>query len=45
LKTFERTYGKRKAAVFPDPVWAHDIMSRFIMAQGMAIFWIGVGLE
>ena len=37
------TYGNKKAAVFPEPVWAHPIRSRPLMIHGMAVFWIGVG--
>jgi hypothetical protein len=38
-------YGRMKAAVFPDPVWAHAIKSRFSMAAGIATFWMGVGFK
>merc|ERR1719234_2576522 len=36
--------GKRKAAVLPEPVWAHAIMSLEAKTIGMPFFWIGVGL-
>ena len=37
--------GRRKAAVFPDPVWAQAMRSLLAMMMGRAYFWTGVGLE
>ena len=37
--------GRRNAAVFPDPVWAHAITSRFPRIIGIEYFCTGVGLE
>ena len=31
--------GMRKAAVFPEPVWAHDMISRPAWMIGTAHFW------
>ena len=35
--------GIRKAAVLPEPVWAHDIISLPAWIIGTAHFWTGVG--
>ena len=35
--------GRRKAAVFPDPVWAQAIISFAARMLGIAHFWTGVG--
>jgi hypothetical protein len=35
--------GIKKAAVFPEPVWAQAIRSRLAKITGMACFWMGVG--
>ena len=43
LHTMERM-GRRKAAVFPEPVWAHAIKSLLAIMMGRAYFWTGVGL-
>ena len=43
LKMRLRT-GRRKAAVFPEPVWAQAIRSRLPTIMGMAYFWTGVGV-
>lgn len=37
--------GRRKAAVFPEPVWAQAIRSRPPIMIGKAYFCTGVGLE
>lgn len=36
--------GNKKAAVFPEPVWAHAIRSRPEDITGMEHFCIGVGI-
>ena len=36
--------GRRNAAVFPDPVWAHAMRSLFPIMMGRAYFCTGVGL-
>lgn len=35
--------GKRKEAVFPEPVCAQAIKSRLLRTMGMLYFWTGVG--
>lgn len=35
--------GRTNAAVFPDPVWAHAMMSFPAQMMGRAHFWTGVG--
>lgn len=37
--------GKQKAAVLPEPVWAHAMRSRPCRQMGMEYFWTGVGLS
>ena len=36
--------GRRKAAVFPEPVWAQAMRSLLLRMMGMACFCTGVGL-
>ena len=35
--------GTRKAAVFPEPVWAQDMRSLLARMMGIECFWTGVG--
>ena len=37
------TYGRRKAAVFPEPVWAQAMRSLLARMVGRPYFWMGVG--